>query len=409
MGALQSILGLVVFLAIPVALSRARSEISWRFVAIGLGLQFVLALLMLRLPIVSDGLLALSGAVKAVQAATDKATQFMFGHLAGGPPPYEITAPENAFVVALQVFPLILVIAVLSALLFHFRVLTVIVGAFGWLLRRTLRISGPLGFGAAATLFLGTIEAPLMVRPYLDRLSRAELLALIVCTMSTIAGTVIVLYASVLEPILPGALAHLLTASIISVPAALVLAHVWLPAAPSPEDAFVLERSDRTWVEVLLDAVEDGIKMIASIIAIIIVLFALINLADAILGQIHAGWSVGGLLGFLLRPVMWLVGFGWADARLAGELMGTKIVLNEFVAYLQLSKVEGLSPRDIVVLVYSLCGFANLASCGIVIAGLTAIMPDRRREIVDLTFVSLLLGNLATLMTGVVYHLLSAV
>jgi CNT family concentrative nucleoside transporter len=298
------------------------------------------------------------------------------------------------------------VITVLSAMLFHFGILSFLVELIGKALRRLFGLSGALGLGAAATIFLGTIEAPLVIKPYLNRLSRGELLALIVCSMSTIAGTVIILYASVLEQTLPGALQHLLTASIISVPAALTLAHIYHPTTSADLEKIRVPRSEKTWIEVLLDAVDDAVKMIISIVAIIVVLFAFIYLFDDLLALLHPDLSLGVILSFLLRPVMWLVGFDWANAGLAGELMGTKIVLNEFVAYLQLAEASGFSEKQLIMIVYSLCGFANIASCGIIIAGLVAIMPERRREVVEVTFTALLLGNMATLMTGCVVALI---
>jgi CNT family concentrative nucleoside transporter len=346
--------------------------------------------------------------VGVLQRSTDKAAQFMLGYLAGGPAPFEATAPENSFIIAFQVLPLVLVISALSALLFHFGVLTWVVSLFSRFLRKTFNVSGPLAFGAASTVFLGTIEAPLIIRPYLSRLSKAELLALIVCSMSTIAGTVIVLYASVLERFLPNALTHLLTASIISVPAALMLSHVFMPTGPSNDTSFRLEKSNKTWVEVFLDSIHDGVKMIISIAAIIIVLFAFIHLIDAFLGVFNSSLSVGFLLSQALRPIMWLVGFDWDKARVAADLMGKKIVLNEFVSYLKLSGISDFTDREKLISVYSMCGFANFASCGIIIAGLTTIIPDRRKEVVELTAISLLLGNLTTLMTGSMVNLVSS-
>lgn len=405
MSYLQPLLGLALFLGFVFAISRQRAEVSLKRVAIGVLIQLALAFLLLRVPFIANGLLSLNVVVNALQSVTDRAAQYMFGYVAGAPTPFEVINPENSFIIAFQVLPLILVVTVLSAMLFHFGVLSFIVELLGKGLRRAFGLSGALGLGAAATVFFGTIEAPLVIKPYLNRLSRGELLALIVCSMATIAGTVIILYASVLEQTLPGSLQHLLTASIISVPAALTLAHIYQPTTSSDIEPLRIPRSDKTWIEVLLDAVDDAVKMIISIAAIIIVLFAFVYLADDLLSLIHPELDLGLLFSLLLRPVMWLVGFDWSSAALAGELMGTKIVLNEFVAYLALADVTEFTDKQLVVIAYSLCGFANIASCGIIIAGLVVIMPERRKEVVDVTFTALLLGNIATLMTGSVVSL----
>lgn len=405
MSYLQPLLGLAVFVGFVLLISRNRSAVSIRHVVVGLALQLVIAVLLLRVPLISNALLSLNAVVSVLQGATDRAARYMFGYVAGGPAPFDVVNPDNSFIIAFQVLPLILVVTVLSALLFHFGILSFIVEWLGKGLRRAFRLSGALGLGAAATVFFGTIEAPLVIKPYLNRLSRAELLALIVCSMATIAGTVIILYASVLEQTLPGSLRHLLTASIISVPAALTLAHIFHPAEEADLEQIALPRSEKIWIEVLLDAVDDAVRIIISIVAIIVVLFAFIYLIDDLLALAHPELSLGSIMNVVLRPVMWLVGFDWANAALAGELMGTKIVLNEFVAYLQLAEVTAFSDRQTIIIAYSLCGFANIASCGIIIAGLVAILPDRRREVVEVTFTALLLGNIATLMTGCVVSL----
>lgn len=406
MNLIQPVLGLCIFIGVTFLLSRDRHHISVSRIAIGVIAQFVIAFLLLRVSIISNGLMALNAVVSTLQSATDRAAQYMFGYVAGGAAPFEIVNPDNGFIIAFQVLPLILVVTVLSAMLFHFGILSFLVEIIGKGLKRAFGLSGALGLGAAATIFFGTIEAPLVIKPYLNRLSRGELLALIVCSMSTIAGSVIILYASVLEQTLPGSLQHLLTASLISVPAALTLAHVFLPTSSMDIDVESISRSDKTWIETLLDAVDDAVKMIISIVAIIVVLFAFIYLFDDLLKLISPDLSIGSLFSFFLRPVMWLVGFDWEKAALAGELMGTKIFLNEFVSYLALAEVTSFTSKETIVIAYSLCGFANIASCGIIIAGLVAILPDRRKEVVDVTFTALVLGNVATLMTGCVVSLI---
>lgn len=406
MSYIQPLLGLAVFLGLTYLFSTNRGQVSPLRIAVGVISQLVVAFLLLRVSVVSNALLGLNAVVRVLQSATDRAAQYMFGYVAGGPTPFDVTDPDNSFIIAFQVLPLILVISVLSAMLFHFGVLSFLVELIGKGLRKAFGLSGALGLGAAATIFFGTIEAPLVIKPYLNRLTRGELLALIICSMATIAGTVIILYASVLEQTLPGSLQHLLTASIISVPAALTLAHIYSPTQSDELDMEGIPRSDKTWIEVLLDAVNDAVKMMISIAAIIVVLFAFIYLLDDLLLLLNPELSIGAILSFLLRPVMWLLGFDWASAALAGELMGTKIVLNEFVAYLALADVSTFTDKQTIVIAYAMCGFANIASCGIIIAGLVAIMPERRKEVVDVVFTALVLGNVATLMTGCVVSLI---
>lgn len=406
MSYIQPILGLFVFIGLTYLLSTNRGQVSPLRVGIGVLSQLLIAFLLLRVSLVSNALLSLNAVVRVLQSATDRAAQYMFGYVAGGPAPFDVSNPDNSFIIAFQVLPLILVISVLSAMLFHFGVLSFLVELIGKGLRKAFGLSGALGLGAAATIFFGTIEAPLVIKPYLNRLSRGELLALVTCSMATIAGTVIILYASVLEQTLAGSLQHLLTASIISVPAALTLAHIYSPTLGDELDMAGIPRSDKTWIEVLLDAVNDAVKMMISIAAIIVVLFAFIYLLDDLLMLFSPELSIGAILSFLLRPVMWLLGFDWASASLAGELMGTKIVLNEFVAYLALADVNTFTDKQTIVIAYAMCGFANIASCGIIIAGLVAIMPERRKEVVDVVFTALVIGNVATLMTGCVVSLI---
>ena len=409
MSFFQSVLGLLFFLSIPFILSANKKNVSWRFVGIGVLSQFILAFVFLKVPPITEILVQLNKIVSVLQSSTDKASQFMLGYIAGGPTPFLVSNPENNFIVAFRILPLILVISALSALLFHFGILTRVVSGFAFLLQRFFKISGALGFGSAASVFLGTIETPLIIRPYLAKLSRAELLALITCSMSTVAGTVIFLYASVLEKSLPNALTHLLVASIISVPAALTVSHLFLPTSDSTDSHFELEKSQSTWAEVLLNSIHEALQMIFSIVAIIIVLFAFIHIIDSSLGIIDPSISVASILSQLLRPVTWLLGYSWDKSAVVAELFGTKIVLNEFVSYLKLAELEILTQSEKLVAAYALCGFANFASAGIIIAGLTSMLPDRRSDVISLTLWALLFGNISTLITGCIINILSVI
>lgn len=404
------LLGVFVFIILAWIFSEKRNEIVWPFVFKALLIQLVIAVLFLKVPIIANAISKLNNIVILLQEVTDKASTFLFGYLAGGPTPFDMIHPENNFIVIIRVLPLILVISALSAVLFHWRILPAVIRAFAFFLKKSLGISGPLGLGGASTIFLGTIEAPLIVKPYLKDLSRADLFALITCSMATVSGTVMVLYASILEKTIPNAMMHLLIASLVSVPAALLFARILVPATSKKPDvtneAELKSPYDGT-VDALLKGISEGMNMVLGIIGVILVFFALIYLFNKGLAVISPTLSLELILGFILRPIMWLIGISWDDAEIAAKLMGTKIVLNEFVAFLELSKQQfSISENSRLILTYALCGFANFASAGIIIGGLTTILPERSKEIASLTFKSLLSGNLATLMTAAIVSLL---
>ncbi|QIK36751.1 nucleoside:proton symporter [Caldichromatium japonicum] len=414
MTSLQPLLGLAVLLAVAWLLSENRRGVRWRLVLAGIGLQFILALTLLKLPGVKDAFLILNQAVLALQTATQAGTELVFGYLGGGAAPFETRYPHNSFVLAFRALPLILVISALSALLFHWRVLPVIVRAFAWLLRHTLGTGGPLGLAAAANVFVGMTEAPLLIRPYVPHLSRAALFGVMACGMATIAGTVMVLYASLLKDSVPDALGHILTASLINAPGALVIAGILIPEpqGQAPEPLARIERTAHSAMDAIARGTLEAIPLWLNIIAMLIVMVTLVSLVNQALGLLPA---VGGepvtaqrLLGWVIAPVMWLIGIPWSEAKIAGALMGIKTVLNELVAYLELAKLgpEVLSERSRIILIYALCGFANLGSLGILIGGLGALAPERRPEIVALGLKSILAGTLATLLTGAIVAVL---
>lgn len=416
---MQVVVGLFVLFAGLFAASENRKEIPWKMVAAGLLLQIALAFILLKIPMIGDGLAMLNGLVQVVEKVTTDATSFLFGYLAGAKPPFDSARPEGEFIVAFRILPLIMVISAISSLLYHWQVLPWVIRHIANFFRRVLKIRGPMAFGAAATIFLGTIEAPLLVRPYLARMSRSDLFALISCTMATIAGTVMVLYASAVAKVVPNALGHMLVASLISIPAAVIIAKVMIPDSAEERQQLRLEktgaepppRQTNSAMEALINGTLDGLDMVLKISAIIIVLFALVYLMNHILALLPGSatsWTVEALLGFLLQPVMWLTGIPWAEAEAAGRLMGTKIILNEFVAYLQLAGMpeQTFSEHTRLIVTYALCGFANLASVGIVIGGMKAIVPDRSPEVIRLATKSLVSGNLATLLTAGIIGLL---
>jgi CNT family concentrative nucleoside transporter len=411
---LQGALGLGVFVAIAWLFSENRRAFPWRLAVFGILLQVALALLVLKLPWARDAFLALNRVVGVLAEATQAGTAFVFGYLGGGKAPFEVAYPEASFVLAFQALPLILVLSALSALLWYWGVLRAIVKAFTWALKRSLRIGGPAGVAAAANIFVGMVEAPILIRPVFARLTRPDLFLVMTTGMATIAGTVMVLYAAILGPVLPGALGHILTASILSVPAAAVIARIMLPAAgeASPDD----ERLPKVDYVSSMDAVTrgtgEGLELFLKVVAMLIVLVALVSLANAILAALPDVWgaplTLQRILGWLFAPLAWCLGLPWEEATVGGQLMGTKTVLNELIAYLDLAALppEALSERSRLILVYALCGFANLGSLGIMIGGLGALAPVRQAEVVALGGRSILAGTLATAMTGAVVGLI---
>jgi CNT family concentrative nucleoside transporter len=302
----------------------------------------------------------------------------------------------------------------LSALLFHWRILPWLVRGFSWALQRTLGIGGALGLGSAANVFVGMVEAPLLVRPYLERLSRAELFALMTVGMATVAGTMMGLYAAVLTPVLPDAMGHILTASLISAPAAIMLALILVPPEQDgTQGELAADQIDGNAMDAITRGTLDGLRLLANIVAMLIVLVALVHLVNQLLGLLPdaagSSLSLQRLLGWLMAPLMWLIGIPWDEAITAGSLMGTKTVLNEFLAYLDLAALpaNALSERSQLILTYAMCGFANLGSLGIMIGGMGTMAPSRRHEIVALGMKSILAGTLATCMTGAIVALIT--
>ncbi len=410
---LQPLLGIIVILALAWALSENRRAVPPRLILAGLALQVGLAVLLLKLPPAKQAFLALNQLVLAVQRATEAGTGLVFGYLGGAPAPFEMAHPQHAFVLAFQALPLLLVISALSALLFHWRILPVLVRGFAWMLRRTLGTGGPLGLAAAANVFVGMTEAPLLIRPYLASLSRSALFGLMVCGMATVAGTVMVLYASILGTAIPDAMGHILTASLVSAPAALLIAGILIPeTGPVDQAPAPIADQSRGAMDAITRGTLDAIPLWLNILAMLVVMVALVGLLNQGLGLLPAVWgeplTAQRLLGWIMAPLVWLIGIPWGEATTAGALMGLKTVLNELVAYVELAALpEGaLSPRSRLIMTYALCGFANLGSLGIMIGGLGALAPERRDEIVSLGMRSILAGTLATLMTGAVVALL---
>jgi CNT family concentrative nucleoside transporter len=393
MHALAGMAGLV---ALAWAVSEARRAVPWRAVGAGVVLELVLALVCLKLPGVKTAFMKLNDALLVLERATEAGTSLVFGYLGGAKPPFAITAPEATFVLAFRALPIVLVISALSALLFYWRVLPAVVRAISWLLRRTMGVGGVVGLSTAANVFVGMVEAPLFVRPYLARVSRGELFAIMVAGMASIAGTVLFLYAAILGPVIPDAVAHLLIASILSAPAALALSYVMVPPAGEVTSGDLDLRSEATGsMDAVTRGTLEGAQLLINIVAMLVVFVSLVALVNLVITP----YSLQGLLGVLLAPLAWLAGVPWSEANEAGALLGTKTVLNELVAYIDLSKGD-LSERSRVLMTYALCGFANFGSLGIMIGGLGTMCPERRAEVVALGMKSIVAGTLATCFTA---------
>ena len=411
---MQAVAGYAVLLALAWALGEDRRVIRWRTVAAGLALQAALAVLLIGFTPAQRVILLLNDAATALQDATDAGSAFLFGYLGGGALPFPEQRPGSSVILAFKILPLVLVISALSALLFHWGVLQRLTAVFALLLRRAMGLDGPLALAAAVHIFVGMIEAPLLIRPYLARMQRGELFAVMTCGMAGVAGTVMVIYATVLGPVLPNALGAILVASVISTPAALSVAALMVPFGPGAAapggDAAALQRDPPlSSLDALVRGTADGIGPLVGITTTLLVAVALVSLVNAALHALPGGWTLQELFALPFRPVMWLIGIPWAETPAAALLMGTKTVLNEFVAYLGLAALppDALLPRSRVILTYAICGFANFGSLGILVGGLGALMPERRHEVVALGLRSVLSGTLATCLSGALAGLLT--
>ncbi|PLY01809.1 MAG: nucleoside:proton symporter [Desulfuromonas sp.] len=412
---MQSVAGLFVLMTIAWLLSEERRSVPRRIVVVGLLLQFLLALLLLKVPYCQSLFLWLNDLVLALDRATSAGTAMVFGYLGGAELPFKEAYPGASFILAFRALPLVLVVSALSALLFYWRVLPVIVNFFSRLLQKALGIGGAVGVSAAANIFIGMVEAPLLIRPYLLKMSRSELFMVMTCGMSTIAGTVLVLYASILSATIPDAIGHILTASLISAPAAIIVASLMVPPKQqemATEGDVALPNTYNGSMDAITRGTAEGLSLLLNIVAMLIVLVALVSLGNIVLGLLPtvagAELSLQRIFGWLLAPVAWLIGIPWSEAATAGTLLGTKVVLNELIAYLDLANLSDseLSVRSRLIMTYALCGFANFGSLGIMIGGIGSMAPERRSDVVSLGLKSIVAGLLATCMTGAVVSLI---
>jgi len=395
--AVQALAGIFGLVALAWIASENRSAVPWRAVAAGLVLQLALAALFLKVAVAKDLFFFLNDFLSAMEKATQAGTALVFGYLGGGQTPFVVSDSNSNFILAFRALPIVLVMSALSALLFYWGVLQRLVRAISWLLERAMGVGGVVGLSTAANVFVGMVEAPLFVRPWLGRVSRGELFAIMACGMASIAGTVLFLYASILGKVLPDAVAHLLIASIVSAPAALVVSFLMVPPEAAMTGGQLDLRSDAaSSMDALTQGTLAGAQLLVNIIAMLVVFVALVTLANLAI----APYTLQGALGWALAPLAWLAGVPWSEAQAAGQLLGTKTVLNELVAYLDLAKQDGLSARSRLLMTYALCGFANFGSLGIMIGGMSTMCPERRGEIVSLGLKSIVAGTLATCLTA---------
>ena len=415
MAIVQSAFGLAVFMLLAWSISEDRRAASWRVAGAGIALQLVIAAVLLRVPQARFVFVALNDAVLAIETATVAGTSFVFGYLGGAELPFEQIPGSSSLVLAFRSLPLIIFVSALTALLTYWRVLPWIVRGFSIVLTRTLGVGGAVALSAAANVFVGMVEAPLFIRAWLGGLSRGELFMVMSTGMATIAGTVLLLYTSLLGDVLPGAVGHLVTASLISAPAAISAAWLMIPPqggtqAAMPEDPMAATGA----MDAITQGTQRGLSLYLNIVAMLIVLIGLVELVNLLLALAPeiagAPLTLQRMLGWCMAPVAWLMGVPWAEATQAGSLLGIKTILNEFLAYAELVDLveSGLSERTTLIMTYALCGMANLGSVGIMIGGFTALIPERRAEITQLAMKSVVGGTIATCCTGAVVGIVGA-
>ena len=409
---MQSVLGIFVFIGVAWLLSQERAKVPWRMVVIGIATQLVLAYLLFHVPIFARALLSLNSVVNAVQTASLSGTSFVFGYLGGAAAPYAVTDPNGLFLFAFRVLPQIIVFSVLVALLWYWRILPTLVKILGRGLTRLLGVGGAVGTGAAASIFLGMAETPLVIRAYLDRMSRSELFTLMTCGMSTVAGSIMVLYASILSDQIDGALGHIIIASVLNVIGAIVVARIMYPP---DEESPAGEVADGLIYTGHMDAITrgtvDGLQLAVNVGAMVLVLVSLVALVNYIIGNVEilgAPLSLERMTGPLFAPVAWLIGIPWSEAQTAGSLLASKLILNEVVAYLQMAALpaDALSSASVLTMTYALCGFTNFGSLGILIGGLATLAPQRRDEILRIAPATLISGTLTASITGAIVTLI---
>lgn len=411
---LQIIIGFIglVFIAIP--FSQNKSAINYRHILIAIIFQVLLAFALIKIPFIVQIFAYLSDGVTALQAATQEGSEFVFGYLSNPTTaPFENSSTGNSIIFAFQILPLIVVISSLSALLWFWNILPLIIRAISRVFEKLFNIGGPIGLGATANIIMGQVEAPLLVRPYLSTMSKKELLILMTAGMSTVSGSIMIALVSMLQPQFPevNLIQHLVSASILSIPAAIMYANIMMPSSEEVTN-FVGDEVPKVY-DSSMDAVtrgtRDGLEICLNVGAILIAFIALVSLFNSILG-IVGGWvgfsnlSLQLILGYIFFPIVWLMGVPLEETFASAELLGLKTALNEFVAYGALANIDPgvLSDRSKLITLYGLCGFANFSSIGILVSGIGAMAPERKNDLIKMSVKALIGATLASCMTGLV-------
>ena len=408
---LQITIGFIGLTLLAVPLSAKRSAINYRHILIAIAFQILLAFALIKVPVIIKIFSYLSEGVIALQAATTQGTTFVFGYLGGGNAPFMDGGSGSSLIFAFGILPLIIVMSCLTALLWFWRILPFIIRAFSKVFEKLFNIGGPIGLGATANIIMGQVEAPLLVRPYLSKMTKKELLILMTAGMSTVSGSIMIALVMMLQPqfVDVNLIQHLITASILSIPAAIMYANIMIPSNEATEfDADAVPKIYESSMDAITRGTRDGLEIALNVGAILIAFIALVSLVDSILGLFpmmgDAPLSLQRILGWIFAPIVWLMGVPWSEATEAGKLLGIKTALNEFVAYAQLAVIEDglLSDRTKLITLYGLCGFANFSSVGILVSGIGAMSPERKKDLIDISIKALVGATLASCMTGLV-------
>ena len=410
---LQILIGFAGLVCIAIPFSQNRSSINYRYIFVAIIFQIILAFALLKIPFIVQIFAYLSDGVSSLQAATQEGAEFVFGYLSNSSnSPFEASGAGNSMIFAFQILPLIIVISSLSALLWFWNILPLIIRAVSKVFEKLFNIGGPIGLGATANIIMGQVEAPLLVRPYLSRMSEKELLILMTAGMSTVSGSIMIALVSMLQPQFPdlNLIQHLVSASILSIPAAIMYANIMIPSAEVTNfDGNSIPKVYDSSMDAITRGTRDGLDICLNVGAILIAFIALVSLLNSILG-IAGGWvgitdlSLQLILGYVFFPIVWLMGIPLSETLASAELLGLKTALNEFVAYGALANIESavLSERSKLITLYALCGFANFSSVGILVSGISAMAPERKNDLIKVSLKALVGATLASCMTGLV-------
>jgi len=409
----QIIIGFVGLVCIAIPFSQNRTSINYRHIFAAIILQIILAFALLKIPFIVQVFAYLSEGVTALQAATQEGAEFVFGYLSNtSTSPFENSGTGNSMIFAFQILPLIIVISSLSALLWFWNILPLIIRAISKIFEKLFNIGGPIGLGATANIIMGQVEAPLLVRPYLSKMSEKELLILMTAGMSTVSGSIMIALVSMLAPQFPdiNLIQHLVSASILSIPAAIMYANIMIPSSEVTNfDGNSVPKVYDSSMDAITRGTRDGLDICLNVGAILIAFIALVSLLNSFLG-ILGGWigitdlSLQLILGYIFFPIVWLMGVPLSETLASAELLGLKTALNEFVAYGALANIEpdALSDRSKLITLYALCGFANFSSVGILVSGISAMAPERKNDLIKVSIKALIGATLASCMTGLV-------